>query len=133
MIQKIVLIIPFLFSAILLAQETSSISGRVLDNELSGEPMLFADVMLKNTEWKTQTNFHGNFEIDDVDPGNYILVISFLGYDTLEIPIEAKPNGVLQIQRGLSSKTIDPETVIVSNSESMPYGSIASMEKTAQK
>ncbi|WP_282160003.1 carboxypeptidase-like regulatory domain-containing protein [Ulvibacterium marinum] len=133
MIQKIVLIIPFLFSAILLAQETSSISGRVLDNELSGEPMLFADVMLKNTEWKTQTNFHGNFEIDDVDPGNYILVISFLGYDTLEIPIEAKPNGVLQIQRGLSSKTIDPGTVIVSNSESMPYGSIASMEKTAQK
>ncbi|WP_425235348.1 carboxypeptidase-like regulatory domain-containing protein [Ulvibacterium sp.] len=133
MIKKVILIIPFLFSAILLAQETSAISGKILDNDLNGEPMLFADVMLKNTNWKTQTNFHGNFEIDGVDPGNYVLVISFLGYNTLEIPIEAKPNGALQIQRGLSSKTIDPEAVLVSNSESQPYGSIASMEKAAQK
>lgn len=133
MMKKIVLIIHFLFSAILLAQETSSISGKILDNELNGEPMLFADVMLKNTKWKTQTNFHGNFDIDGVDPGNYVLVVSFLGYDTLEIPIEAKPNGVLQIQKGLNSKTIDPEVVMVSDTESRPYGSIASTEKTAQK
>lgn len=133
MIKKIVLILPFLFSAMLLAQETSYISGKVLDNELNGEPMLFADVALKNTRWKTQTNFHGNFEIDGVDPGSYVLVISFLGYDTIEIPIEAKPNGVLQIQKGLSSKTIDPEAVIASNSEPQTYGSIALTERQAQK
>ncbi len=133
MMKKIVLIIPFLFSAILLAQDTSSISGKILDNELNGEPMLFANVMLKNTKWKTQTNFHGNFEIDGVDPGNYVLVISFLGYDTLEIPVEAKANRVLQIQKGLNSKTINPEVVMVSDNEARPYGSIASTEKAAQK
>ncbi|WP_422082543.1 carboxypeptidase-like regulatory domain-containing protein [Ulvibacterium sp.] len=127
--KKIILIIPFLFSTVILAQETSSISGKVLDNELNGEPMLFADVMLKNTKWKTQTNFHGNFEIDGVAPGNYVLVISFLGYDTLEIPVETKPDKVLRIQKGLNSKTINSKLAMVSDTESEPYGPIASAEK----
>lgn len=132
--KKVTLVISFLYSTVLLAQETSAISGRILDNELSGEPLLFADVMLKNTKWKTQTNFHGNFEIDGVNPGKYTLVISFLGYDTVEIPIEAKPNKVLQIQKGLNSKTIDPELALaVSDTESEQYQPTLSAKKGPPK
>ncbi|WP_299530334.1 carboxypeptidase-like regulatory domain-containing protein [Ulvibacterium sp.] len=131
--KKIILIVTSLFSTVILAQQTSSISGKILDNELNGEPMLFADVMLKNTKWKTQTNFHGNFEIEGVDPGNYVVVISFLGYNTLEIPIEIKPNKVLRIEKGLDSKTIDSELIMVSSTESEPYGPLVSTEKETQK
>ncbi len=49
--------------------------------------MLFAHVQIKNTPISVQTNFHGNFEITGIDPGNYTLLVSYLGYETIEIPI----------------------------------------------
>ena len=96
-----------LFSSLAFSQEHASLRGHITDLESFGEPLLYANVELKGAEVKTQTNLHGNFEIDEVAPGSYTLVISYLGYETNEIPLEIKENETLEINASLSAKTIN--------------------------
>jgi len=60
------------------------IEGVILDNETNNNPLLLADVTIKNTNFTTTTNIDGSFTFK-VKPGNYTLVISFIGYKTIEI------------------------------------------------
>ena len=88
------------------AQSTGSIRGKILDNEMFSEPLLMATVSLKNTDLSDQTNFNGNFEITNVEPGNYTLAINFLGYEGLEIPVEIKEGQEVEILESLKAKTL---------------------------
>ncbi|MGB6153166.1 MAG: carboxypeptidase-like regulatory domain-containing protein [Pricia sp.] len=84
-----------------------AISGTVTDMEMNGEPLLFANIALKGTPWNTRTNLNGNFEITEIVPGDYILVISFPGYETLEIPVDVAGNQIVQVSKALNAKSID--------------------------
>ena len=68
--------------------------------------MLYANIKVKNTSYSAETNFHGNFEIPNVEPGNYTLVISYLGYETLELPLVVSENNVTEIHDGLETKKL---------------------------
>jgi TonB-linked SusC/RagA family outer membrane protein len=81
---KLLLISFLLFQAILFAQNNTTISGTVLDSQ--GQPLPGANVVLKGTTTGTQTDFDGNYSLDNV-PGNGILVFSYIGYLTQELPI----------------------------------------------
>ena len=76
------------FSLVSYAQETGGIVGKLTDKELNNDPLAFANVLIKGTTTGTTSDFDGLFEIDNLDPGTYTLVITFLGYETLEIPNE---------------------------------------------
>ncbi|MEO1010464.1 MAG: carboxypeptidase-like regulatory domain-containing protein [Bacteroidota bacterium] len=104
--KKLILVGVLLSTALGMAQTNGSLKGKVWDLELKDEPLLFANVQLKDTSWSTQTNFNGNFEITDVLPGTYILSIDFLGYENREIPIEIKENGITRIEEGLRAKSV---------------------------
>ncbi|MCX2718718.1 carboxypeptidase-like regulatory domain-containing protein [Lentiprolixibacter aurantiacus] len=91
------------------AQENASIKGNIIDLEVNNEPLIFADIYLQNTNISTRTNFHGNFELNNVNPGNYTLVVRYLGYDTRFIPIYLKESERLEINTGLSAKRPDFE------------------------
>lgn len=91
----------------ILAQRSGTISGIIMDGEIEGEPLVFAHVSLKNTSWATQTNFHGNFTLSDVEPGEYTLVISYLGYENLETYISVKIGKTTTIEKSLSALSID--------------------------
>ncbi len=106
MLVKLLLIVHFFAITCLFSQENCSIVGKVSDKELSNEPLLFATVQIKETDKITQTNFHGNFEFKDVEPGDYILVFSFLGYETSEMPIAVKKEETFKINSLLKQKTI---------------------------
>ncbi|MGB5434423.1 MAG: carboxypeptidase-like regulatory domain-containing protein [Maribacter sp.] len=103
---KIVIIVIFLIAAKLVAQDQGSISGTILDLEMNEEPMLMANVQLKGQAQKAETNFHGNFELKDVPVGEHTLVVSYAGYDNLEIPVFIEKDKTSKIQCGLSQKTI---------------------------
>ncbi|TBN05493.1 carboxypeptidase-like regulatory domain-containing protein [Hyunsoonleella flava] len=62
------------------AQRT--IKGKVLDNE---SPLEGASVYLNNTTTGTITNSRGEFTLE-VESGHYDLIISFLGYQTVNYP-----------------------------------------------
>lgn len=89
-----------------LAQGTGEVGGKILDGEFYNEPLLMANVSLQNTDWSTQTNFNGNFEITDVAPGSYILEIQFLGYESTELAIEVKADKKVEIHQSINAKSL---------------------------
>lgn len=84
----------FLFSILILfstlsysqAETTGGIIGKLTDGEMNGEPLPFATVMIKNSNTGTNTDFDGLFSLDKLETGNYTVVFSFVGYESVEIP-----------------------------------------------
>ncbi len=110
---KNILFIPiFLFTAVLFSQSQGTIKGNVIDQAMNSEPMLFANVQLKGYETSYQTNFHGNFEISDVAPGTYTLVISYAGYETEELAVVVEENEISKIETELSPIQISFDNVV---------------------
>ena len=70
-------------------EDTAIIRGIVRDKENNNEPLPFANVFIKGTQNGIDTDFDGYYALK-VKQGKYILVVSFIGYDTLEIPFEIK-------------------------------------------
>ncbi|MEP3208243.1 MAG: carboxypeptidase-like regulatory domain-containing protein [Maribacter sp.] len=110
--KNILFVFTFLFSAMLFSQNLGSIHGTVTDQALSNEPMLFANVQLKGSNTSYQTNFHGNFEISNVKPGEHTLVISYPGYDTEELAVVVQENNVSKIETDLSPIQISFDNVV---------------------
>jgi hypothetical protein len=87
-------------------QETSSIQGNILDGELFNEPLLMATVSIENTLLSTHTNFHGKFEFDNLTPGAYNLIVQFLGYETIKLPVTIASGETTNVQASLQAKTL---------------------------
>lgn len=104
---KLLLISFLLFQAILFAQNNTTISGTVLDSQ--GQPLPGANVVLKGTTTGTQTDFDGNYGLDNV-PGNGILVFSYIGYLTQELPINNRTSLDVTLQE--DTQALD-EVVVV--------------------
>ena len=68
------------------AQDTGSIAGKLIDKEYNDEPLAFANILIKGTTKGTTSDFDGLYEISNLTPGSYILQVSYLGYETVEIP-----------------------------------------------
>ena len=103
-----------LFSLVSYAQETGGIVGKLTDKELNNDPLAFANVLIKGTTTGTTSDFDGLFEIDNLDPGIYTLVITFLGYETLEIPnVVVEAGKVTQVNAGLGATSFGLDEVVV--------------------
>lgn len=85
------------------------LTGTIMDQEVFNEGVVFAQVSLKGTDIHTQTNFRGNFEIRDLEPGRYTLNIVYPGYETLEIPVQIKKGEPTHIAHHMAAKTLDFE------------------------
>lgn len=76
----------------LMAQNT--ISGQLKDAD-TGETLIGATIVLEATQKGTTTDIDGNFKIEDVPNGNQNLLINYVGYQTLTVPINASQRGQL--------------------------------------
>lgn len=103
---RLLLLLTFLLCTYSYGQETSSIQGNILDGELYNEPLLMANVSIKNTTFTTHTNFRGNFEFNELEPGTYQIVVQYLGYETIELPITINPGETSIVQTSLKAKTV---------------------------
>ncbi|MEE4196966.1 MAG: TonB-dependent receptor [Bacteroidales bacterium] len=68
------------------AQQT--ISGVVKNQQ--GEPLVGANVSIKETYRGTATNMNGEFKLSKLKPDSYTIMISYIGYKTLEDTINSK-------------------------------------------
>lgn len=89
-------------------QQNKSISGKIVDSK--GETIIGANVMEKGTTNGTITDFDGNFSLN-VSP-NGILVISYIGYKSQEIPVTQIKGETLTITLVEDTEMID-EVVVV--------------------
>jgi TonB-dependent receptor len=65
--------------------QTGTLTGVILDKEYNNEPLPFANITIKGTTIGSSTDDTGKYSIT-IEPGNYTLVIAYLGYETKEIP-----------------------------------------------
>lgn len=90
--------------------QTGKITGTIMDGEFN-EPMAFANVLIKNTTKGTTSDFDGKYFID-VEAGNYTLVFSYIGYQTIEISdVVVKSNDEVIVDVTLNTNSL--ETVVI--------------------
>lgn len=90
--------------------QSASLSGKVTDN---GEPLPLANVILKRTEMGTATDIDGVFEMTGIQPGDYVVLVTSLGYQPYQtkISLEIGANKTINIQLEASAQSLD-ETVV---------------------
>ena len=69
-----------------IVQQSSTVNGKITD--ANGEPIIGASVVIKGTTNGTITDFDGNFMLEV--PAKATLVVSYVGYKTLEVPVNGK-------------------------------------------
>ena len=114
--KKYFLIASILFTSLLYSQDqTGSIAGKLLDKEMNGEPLPFANIIIKGTSTGTMTDYDGLFVMENLAPGTYTVIFSFLGYETLEVPnIKVVAGKVTEINTELGSSAASLDEVVIS-------------------
>jgi len=109
----------FLFTIIVLILSVSAFSqngtirGFVYDKE-SGEPIIFCNVSLKGTTLGAPTDVNGFFSIAKVPSGDYKIIITYLGFDSLQENIYLAAGKILTKKFELKESSIQLEEVRVS-------------------
>ena len=111
--KNILLIITVLLIASAAISQTAGVKGFVYE-ESTGEPAIFINVYLEGTTKGASTDLNGYFVINKVDPGNYQLVVTALGYDTIREAIVLNANDLISKSYSISQGSIDLKTVHVS-------------------
>ena len=112
------LIFPLLmsfFSTVVLSQSIRSISGKITDKQ-TNEALARATVTVKGTSTSTITDNLGNFRFSNLKPANIILVISYVGYETIELPVNTNDSNT-RVDAPLSLDNRIGNTVVVSASK----------------
>ncbi len=104
-----------LFPALVLAQKTYTLQGRITDAE-NGEPLPGVNVMLKGTYYGASTDPDGYYKIPNVKEGTYNLEISLIGYKViqqtaLEVNDKAKLTNDYKLQS--SALTLGNDIVVI--------------------
>ncbi|SKC87000.1 TonB-dependent receptor [Ohtaekwangia koreensis] len=104
-------ILIFTFSSLLSIAQTGTISGTVVTG---GQPLEFANVVIRNTSLGSITRQNGSFTIGNVPYGTYTISISAIGYEskTKQVIVSAQEAVVLHIT--LAESTSALEEVVIS-------------------
>lgn len=90
------------------------LSGKIQD-EKTGEDLIGVTIYIKEIKTGTITNISGDYMLN-LKPGKYNLVISYIGYETIEKPIDIKENTKMNFSLKTSTVTLN-EVVIESKIE----------------
>jgi outer membrane receptor protein involved in Fe transport len=109
----IVTLILLSYSGFAIAGTTGQINGTVVDKE-TGEPLPGVSVIIKGTNIGAPTNFDGFYRIQNVPPGVYELVATYVGYATTTVSeVQVSIDKVTTIDFELSTEAVQMEEVKV--------------------
>ena len=81
-----------LFVSMSLFGQNCILKGEVLD-ATNNEPIIFANVFIKDSNAGTNSDENGYYEFSNLEPGVYAIEVSYLGYETnTKLEIELTPN-----------------------------------------
>ncbi|WP_271765574.1 TonB-dependent receptor [Aquimarina algiphila] len=113
-IKNTVLILSILFVSHMHAQVYGELSGNVTDQ--TGQFILGASVFLEGTEKGAQTDFDGNYRIENITPGSYNLIVSYVGFETqTKFNVIVKSKGTPTNNFVLKESTEALDEVVISN------------------
>lgn len=116
-IKKTALSVFLLMNAFVLFAHSGQIKGTVTDS-ISGKPVENANIIIESSPWAAVSNQAGEFVLNQIPEGEYVLAIMHLSYTTKKIKVLVK-NGeitLLHISLQISSFSL-AETSIIGNKE----------------
>jgi iron complex outermembrane recepter protein len=99
------------FSSQLWAQNIT-LTGKISDKD-NNEPLVGANIVVRGTTRGTVTDIDGNYTLTFDRKGDYELVVSYVGYETLETPLSISGN--LTQDFALSSSIVMKEIVVTAD------------------
>lgn len=102
-----------LFLSFNVSAQTGTIRGFVYDKS-SGEPIIFTNVYLKGTSFGASTDVNGFYQISKIEPGDYVLTVSYLGYDTISENVTVKKGQIINRKLFLSQSARNLKIVDIS-------------------
>ena len=115
--KKVILAIftlTILVSATALAQKGGTLRGYVFDKN-TGDPMIFSTVLLQGTTIGTTTDLDGFFSIGNIPVGEYNMVVSSIGFDSVALKINIKEGGIVTQKVMMTESSVQLGTVEVSS------------------
>ncbi|WP_396179222.1 carboxypeptidase-like regulatory domain-containing protein, partial [Flavobacterium sp.] len=108
------LILTLFICFISFAQDKGTVSGTITDKDLNNEALSFANVMIKGTTIGASTDMDGKYSLS-VPAGNHILLISFVGYENVEVPFTVKAGETTIINQSVGSGSVKLEDIVIQN------------------
>ncbi len=93
--------------------QNGTIRGFIYEKE-TGEPIIFTNVYLYKTSFGAASDVNGYFAITKIPPGNYTLMVTYLGYDTLRMDVNVKPDQIYTKNLYLTKSSVMLGTVSIS-------------------
>ncbi|MCH2215396.1 MAG: TonB-dependent receptor [Flavobacteriales bacterium] len=103
----------FLYLPTLSHGQDGTVRGFVYEEE-SGEAVIFTNVYLKGTSIGASTDVNGYFSITKIPEGNYTLMVTYLGYDTLSKPVNVIAGKIISEKLFLKKSSIEIQAVEIS-------------------
>lgn len=76
------ILLSVFFASAVFAGNSGKISGRVIDKG-SGQPLISANVIIKELKTGASTDMNGDYFILNIPPGEYTVTVSMIGYKTV--------------------------------------------------
>ena len=92
----------FLFTAISTAQIKGTLTGIIIDKDVNNGALAFATVLVKETKNSVSSDENGKYSIY-LNPGNYTIEFSFVGYESFEKTVTIKTGQVTTIDGYIGS------------------------------
>jgi len=70
------------------------VKGKVMASNTSNDPLVFANITVKELNLTTTTDIKGNFSFK-LASGNYTLLFDFIGYKSKILKVVIKPNDII--------------------------------------
>lgn len=110
-----------LFSAIIIGVmmtimaygQTGTVRGNLYDKD-TGEPIIYANVYIDGTTEGTNSDVNGFFTLPNVDIGDYILVATYIGYDTVRSEVRIKDNRIENRNLYMTENAVKLQSVNIS-------------------
>lgn len=114
-----------------MTETQSGISG-VITEEGNGQPIAFANVVLKRNGaviTGAQSDFDGKFHITNVSPGFYDFEISCLGFNKLEMKdLKLNPRNMASVDVAMATSALQLSEVVVQSSDKAAAYNVRSQE-----
>lgn len=110
----------------LLAQKQGNLKGNIF-NKKTQSPVPDVNILLQPSQMGTASDENGQFEIDDLEPGAYKLILTHIGFIRKVISLWIEPSKTIHLQIGMEQATdrsLSPLTVIGRSTSMQPQSEL---------
>ncbi len=107
-----IFIIMIIFCSLATMAQNGVLKGKLIDKN-TGEPLVGAAIVIKGSTIGTITNYDGEYELIDIEPGTYTFSASFIGYSNLDKEVEISSDQTVILDFMLFQDLIGLDEVMV--------------------